>query len=60
LVVRPAGSADAEILIPMVEGICRGVDVVGRTIEIEPVAGLLEVNEKAAAATAAGGTHRDR
>lgn len=35
-----------EILVPMVQGICRRIDVAGRTIEIEPIAGLLEINEK--------------
>lgn len=36
--------AAGEILVPMVEGICRRFDVAGRTIEIEPIPGLLEVN----------------
>jgi 16S rRNA processing protein RimM len=33
-----------EILVRMVEGICRRIDVAGRTIEIEPISGLLDVN----------------
>jgi 16S rRNA processing protein RimM len=33
-----------DILIPMVDGICVGVDVAARTIVIEPPDGLLEVN----------------
>ena len=43
-------SAGGEVLVPMVESICRRFDVAGRTIEIEPIAGLLEVNEKKAPA----------
>jgi 16S rRNA processing protein RimM len=35
-----------EILVPMVDNICRRFDVAGRKIEIEPIAGLLEINEK--------------
>jgi len=36
--------AAGEMLVPMVEGICRRIDVAGRTIEIEPIPGLLDVN----------------
>lgn len=36
--------ASGEILVPMVDGICRRFDVAGRRIEIEPIAGLLDVN----------------
>lgn len=36
--------ATGEILVPMVEGICRRFDIAGRTIEIEPIPGLLDVN----------------
>jgi len=36
--------ASGEILVPMVDGICRRFDMAGRTIEIEPIAGLLDIN----------------
>lgn len=36
--------ASGEVLVPMVDGICRRFDIAGRRIEIEPIAGLLEVN----------------
>jgi hypothetical protein len=32
------------VLIPMVEGICRVVDPVGKRIVIDPPAGLVDVN----------------
>jgi 16S rRNA processing protein RimM len=38
--------ASGEILVPMVENICRRIDVAGREIDIEPIPGLLEVNAK--------------
>ncbi len=40
VVLGPAG----EVLVPMVDTICRRFDVAGRKIEIEPIPGLLEVN----------------
>ena len=33
-----------EVLIPMVEGICRSVDVPGKRIVVEPPEGLLDLN----------------
>jgi len=41
LVVASHGS---EVLIPLVEGICRRIDVAAKRIEIEPPAGLIELN----------------
>jgi 16S rRNA processing protein RimM len=41
LVVHGAGG---EVLVPMVDRICRRIDVAGRTIEIESIPGLLELN----------------
>jgi 16S rRNA processing protein RimM len=41
LVVKKGG---AEILIPMVDGICASVDIAGRTIVVEPPDGLLDLN----------------
>jgi 16S rRNA processing protein RimM len=41
LVVKKGG---AEILIPLVEGICISVDIAGRKIVVEPPDGLLELN----------------
>jgi len=35
---------NGEVLIPMVEGICRLVDVPGRRIVVEPPEGLLDLN----------------
>lgn len=43
--------AAGEILIPMVDTMCRRFDVAGRRIEIEPIAGLLEINAKAGPGT---------
>ena len=36
--------AGAELLVPMVEGILRSVDVAGKRVVIDPPAGLLELN----------------
>jgi 16S rRNA processing protein RimM len=33
-----------EVLVPFTDAFCRRVDVVGRTVEIDPPAGLLELN----------------
>ncbi len=52
--------AAGEILVPMVDGICRRFDVAGRTIEIEPIAGLLEINEKKEPKVQEGGKRRGR
>ncbi len=41
LVVKSGG---AEILIPLVEGICVSVDIAGRKIVVEPPDGLLDLN----------------
>lgn len=38
------GTDTGEVLIPFAEPICRGIDVVGKTIVIAPPDGLLEVN----------------
>ena len=38
------GAAGGEVLVPLVEGICRMVDVVGRRIVIAPPDGLLDAN----------------
>lgn len=57
LVVAPVGSAgqlsprgvltaDDEILVPMVDVICRRIDVAAKLIEIEPIEGLLDINQK--------------
>jgi 16S rRNA processing protein RimM len=44
------GPADAgEVLVPMVDGICRRLDIAGREIVIDPPQGLLEVNAPARA-----------
>jgi 16S rRNA processing protein RimM len=40
VVLGPSG----EVLVPMVDSICRRFDIAGRKIEIEPIAGLLDVN----------------
>jgi 16S rRNA processing protein RimM len=45
--LRVAGEA-GEILLPFVGAICRRVDVEGRTIVIDPPAGLLELNRPGA------------
>ena len=49
LVVAPVHSRTgaSEILIPLVESICKSVDVVGKMIVIEPIPGLLEINRVA-------------
>jgi len=54
--------AAGEVLVPMVDSICRTFDVAGRKIVIEPIAGLLDVNVKQekAPAEAKGSRHRDR
>jgi 16S rRNA processing protein RimM len=36
--------SNGEILIPLVEGICRSVDIAGRKIVVEPPEGLLDLN----------------
>ncbi len=56
------GGAGGEVLVPMVDSICRRFDVAGRRIEIEPIAGLLDVNLKKEKAPeqAKGGQRRDR
>lgn len=57
LVVAPVGTAgelsprgalraDDEILVPMVDAICRRIDVAGKLIEIDPMDGLLDINQK--------------
>jgi ribosomal 30S subunit maturation factor RimM len=38
-----AGS-DGEVLVPFTEAFCRRVDVKARSVEIDPPAGLLELN----------------
>lgn len=38
------GGSGGEILVPMVDAICRRIDVAGRKIEIVPVDGLLDLN----------------
>jgi 16S rRNA processing protein RimM len=43
LVIGP----DEEILVPLAEPICRRVDVAEKIIEIDPPAGLLEINRRA-------------
>lgn len=47
LVVAPVhqGNGAPEILIPLVESICKSVDVAAKKIVIEPIAGLLEINQ---------------
>ena len=65
-----AGSTDllvvlgtsGEILVPMIDQICRRIDVAGRKIEIEPIQGLLDVNvrKEKAPEEAKGGKRRDR
>lgn len=52
--------ADGEVLVPMVDVICRRIDVAGRTIEIEPIAGLLEINEKQEPKVVESRKRRDR
>jgi 16S rRNA processing protein RimM len=37
---------DGEVLVPMVEGIWRSMDVASKTIVIDPPAGLLDVNRR--------------
>jgi 16S rRNA processing protein RimM len=37
-------STSGDVLIPMVEGICVAIDVIGRTIVVVPPEGLLELN----------------
>jgi 16S rRNA processing protein RimM len=41
LVIKSGG---AEILIPLVEGICVSIDTAGRKIVVEPPEGLVELN----------------
>ena len=36
--------SDGDVLIPMVEGICVDIDVVGRKVMVEPPEGLLDLN----------------
>jgi len=40
------GGSQAEVLVPMVEHICRTIDVAGRRIVIDPPDGLLELNRR--------------
>ena len=40
-------AAGEEVLIPLVEGICRRVDVAAKRIEVAPPGGLLELNRRA-------------
>lgn len=47
LVVREPGRED-EVLVPLVDAICRRVHVAGKTIEIDPPRGLLDLNRKKA------------
>ncbi len=55
------GSGGSEILVPMIDRICRRIDVVDRTIEIEPIEGLLDVNvRKEKAPEAKGGKRHGR
>ena len=42
IVVAPAG----EVLIPFIEDVILAVDIPGATITIEPIEGLLDLNEK--------------
>ena len=37
-------SHGGEVLIPLVEGICRRIDIAGKRIEIDPPEGLIELN----------------
>jgi len=39
-------SASGEILIPFIEDVILAVDLPGKTITIEPIEGLLDLNEK--------------
>lgn len=41
-------SPDGEVLVPLVTAICVSIDVAGRRIVIDPPAGLLDVNRRAA------------
>ena len=41
------GEDGGEVLVPMVEGICREIDTGGKRIVIDPPAGLIEVNRPA-------------
>ena len=49
-----------EVLVPMIDRICRRFDVAGRRIEIEPIAGLLEVNARHEPGDEEGGKRRGR
>lgn len=54
--------ASGEILVPMIDQICRRIDVAGRKIEIEPIHGLLDVNvrKEKTSEEAKGGKRRGR
>ncbi|OYW00436.1 MAG: 16S rRNA processing protein RimM [Acidobacteria bacterium 37-65-4] len=54
--------ASGEVLVPMIDQICRRIDVAGRKIEIEPIQGLLDVNVRKAKAPeeAKGGKRHGR
>jgi 16S rRNA processing protein RimM len=40
------GSGAEEVLVPLVDAICRRVDAAGRVIEIDPPEGLIDLNRK--------------
>jgi 16S rRNA processing protein RimM len=42
-----ADDAGSELMVPMVDAICRRVDVAAKVIVVDPPAGLLEVNRRA-------------
>jgi len=46
VLVVDAPSGKNEVLVPMVDSICRRVDVAGRVIVIDPPEGLVELNER--------------
>ena len=41
-----ADSSGQEVLVPLIDSICRRVDIAARAIEIAPMAGLLDLNTK--------------